>query len=62
MEHFVRTKDGSNATPNGDISVSVLKSTFDMFFPYIINITNLSIGREGVLLMNLSLHKFEKKR
>ena len=36
-------KDSSKVTPNGDISINILKSTFDIHLAYITNIINLSI-------------------
>ena len=35
---------GCKPTPNGDISVSILKLTVDIHLPYIANIINLPIG------------------
>ena len=35
--------DGSKATPNGSISVNILKSTVDIHLPYITSIINFSI-------------------
>ena len=39
----VMNLDGSKATPIGDISVDILKSTVDIHLPYITNSINLSI-------------------
>ena len=41
----VMNLDGSKATPIGDISVDVLKSTVDIHLPYITNSINLSIEK-----------------
>ena len=37
--------DGSKATPIGDISVDILKSTVDIHLPFITNSINLSIEK-----------------
>ena len=37
--------DGSKATPIGDISVDILKSTVDIHLPFITNRINLSIEK-----------------
>ena len=37
--------DGPNATPNGDVSVGILKSTVDIQLPFITNSINLSIEK-----------------
>ena len=37
--------DGSKSTPNGDISVNILKLTVHTHLPYKTNIINLSIKR-----------------
>ena len=37
--------DGSKVTPNGDISINILKSTVDIRLPYITNIINFSIEK-----------------
>ena len=37
--------DGSKATPIGDISVDILKSTAGIHFPFITNSINLQIGK-----------------
>ena len=37
--------DGSKATPIGDISLDILKSTVDIHIPFIRNSINLSIKR-----------------
>ena len=46
-EDLVRKKimnlDGSKATPIGDISADILKSTVDIHLPFIANSINLSI-------------------
>ena len=34
--------DGSKATPNGDISINIFKSTVDIHLPYITNIVSFS--------------------
>ena len=46
--------DGSKATPIGDISVNILKSTVDIHLPFITNSINLPI-KKIVFLNNLSL-------
>ena len=53
--------DASKITPNGDFSINILKSTFDIHLPYLANIINLSI-EEDHFLMNLSLKKFPKRK
>ena len=50
----VMNLDGSKATPIGDISVDVLKSTVDIHLPYITNSINLSIEK-GCFLEELKL-------
>ena len=45
--------DCSEAIPNGDISVNILKSTVDIHLAYITNIVNFSI--EGYLPDELKL-------
>ena len=49
MENLVREEvmnlDGSKATPIGDVSVDILKSTADIHFPFITNSINLSIEK-----------------
>ena len=37
--------DGSKATPIGDISVDILKSTVDIHLPFITNSINLSVEK-----------------
>ena len=48
--------DGSKATPIGDISVDILKSTVDIHLPFITNSINLSM-KTVVFLKILSLLK-----
>ena len=54
----VMNLDSSKATPTGDISVDVLKSTVDIHLPYITNSINLSIKKccfpEKLKLANLN--------
>ena len=50
---------GSKSTLNGDISVNILKSTFDIHLSYIANIINLSI--EGHFPDELKLTEVFKK-
>ena len=38
--------DGSKATPNGNMSINILKSTVDIYLPFMTNILNLLI-KEG---------------
>ena len=45
------------ATPNGNISVNILKSTVDIHLPYIINIINFSI-KEGHFSDEFKLTEF----
>ena len=51
---------GSKSTLNGDISVNILKSTFDIHLSYIANIINLSI-EEGHFPDELKLTEVFKK-
>ena len=49
----IKNLDGFKATPIGDISVDILKSTVDIHLPFITNSINLSI-ETGYFLKNLS--------
>ena len=46
--------DGSQATPNGNISINILKLTVDIYLPFMTNILNLLI-KEGHFLDELKL-------
>ena len=55
----VMNLDGSKATPIGNISVDILKSTVDIYLPYIRNGINLSIEK-GCFPEDLSLMKLDQ--
>ena len=58
----IKNLGGSKATPNGDISVDILKSNVDIHLPFIKNSINLSIGEVSQIFKNKDDLDKEKSR